>query len=666
MSSQQPPAAAGAALLAQNGRVHLVNKIVEMIKSRGPKMADEVRKRVVSGEGITIKGFHVDAGVLKDALAAAAASAGASPAASPAGTAAASQVPANPSKPAGPTTVASSSAVKEGTGAAQAPGRRFSATVSTAALASKAILECETAAPYVETIVVVGGSKVAVLPRPDVRAKPTGEYLNAGESAQAIARNISARDGRIYVRLQNYSGWVSTRSRKDFSKVVIAAPNSSAALEPASSAGLLPSRVVKMLPAVSLTEVYGGKDPAAANGDAAPASAGAPPAAAPGVDVRRFRAVGARVPVTSTPSQANGAMSVYMLQSREVFEADGVFNDPTDGRAYLRLTRGRGWVCERSRADFGRFLVEPLVGGYLTGGDEVGVYGQEEKPTMVRQRAAIGKKVIAVERVNPDEVSAEVAAATKRTRERSVNPTLCIFRSDKELWPDELQPPRPIGSETRIELRRIYVSFGKRIEEGERDLKEVTERVDSYARTCPAQKELQKFAEQLRKENSKVQAEWLKAIEAALPDIRKTATSDALASSSGCNGRGGLFPVQVQGERWYCASIPADGEEDDAGPNRHLGPLRKTAEAAAEDLQRMQAHLEEEKSQPKRRRVLDEFRTEELSSLSQAELRKKLSDRGMAAYGSKDDMIKRLIGEPKAKTQKSDSSGESSVSVAGG
>mmetsp|Transcript_33398 Transcript_33398/g.62369 ORF Transcript_33398/g.62369 Transcript_33398/m.62369 type:complete len:80 (+) Transcript_33398:74-313(+) len=62
----------------------------------------------------------------------------------------------------------------------------------------------------------------------------------------------------------------------------------------------------------------------------------------------------------------------------------------------------------------------------------------------------------------------------------------------------------------------------------------------------------------------------------------------------------------------------------------------------------------------------DEVRTEELSSLSQAELRKKLSDRGMAAYGSKDDMIKRLIGEPKAKTQKSDSSGESSVSVAGG
>lgn len=670
MISQQPPAPAGPAASASQPRVHLIEKVVTLIKNKGPKIAEEVRKRAESGEGITVKGLHIDASVLKDALAAAASPGGASSAGGPAGTAAASQQVSNgaaaaTSKPAGSIAASSSSAVMGSTssGAAQAPGKRFSVQVSNAALASKAILECETAEPYVEIVVVVGGSKVAVLPKPNVMCKPTGEYLSPGESAQVIARQISVRDGRIYVRLQKYSGWVSTRSRKDFTKVVIAAPNSSAPLEPTRSGSLLPSRVLKLLPAVPLNEALGVADVAVGGGDVAQTSASAPPASTSAVDVRRFRVVGPRVPVTTTPNQASGPSSaITMLQNREVFEADGVFINPADGRAYLRLTRGRGWVCERSRLDFSRFIVEPLVAGSYSGG-EVEAF-EDEKPSMLRQRSATGKKVIAVERTAPDEVSPEVVAATKRTRERAAMPSVCIFRSDKELWPEELQPPRPIGPEMRTELRRIYSSFGKRIEEGVRDLKEVTERSDSYNRACPAQKELQKFAEQLRKENEKVQAEWMKAIEAALPNIRDIATSEPLASSSGSSKVGSLFPVQVQGERWFCASIPADGAEDDMGPNRHLGPLRKAAEAAAEDLRRMQAHLEEG-SQPKRPRILVET-PEELSSLSQADLRKRLSERGMATSGNKEAMLQRLLGDSKAKKHASDSSPDSSVSVAGG
>lgn len=48
---------------------------------------------------------------------------------------------------------------------------------SAACLANKAIEECEEAEGYNERVRVVGGSKLAILVKPDVASTQTGEYL---------------------------------------------------------------------------------------------------------------------------------------------------------------------------------------------------------------------------------------------------------------------------------------------------------------------------------------------------------------------------------------------------------------------------------------------------------------------------------------------------------
>lgn len=48
-----------------------------------------------------------------------------------------------------------------------------------------------------------------------------------------------------------------------------------------------------------------------------------------------------------------------LLQKQE-FISDGVFVSVPEQRFYLRLTRGRGWVCEQSSKDLRRWAVAPL------------------------------------------------------------------------------------------------------------------------------------------------------------------------------------------------------------------------------------------------------------------------------------------------------------------
>eukprot|EP00913_Durusdinium_trenchii_P026781 g25122.t1 len=101
-------------------------------------------------------------------------------------------------------------------------GMRWTPSAASAAcLANKAIEECEEAEGYNERVRVVGGSKLAILVKPDVASTQTGEYLAPDQWADTIARVVNRKDGRVYVRLRSLNGWVSSRSSKDYAKVVL-------------------------------------------------------------------------------------------------------------------------------------------------------------------------------------------------------------------------------------------------------------------------------------------------------------------------------------------------------------------------------------------------------------------------------------------------------------
>merc|ERR1711907_672206 len=79
------------------------------------------------------------------------------------------------------------------------------------------------------TVAVVGGKQVGLLSHPDVN-------VTTGESFEVVARLISNVDDRVYLRLASKPAWVSTRSRKDITKLVLAPSGPSALpLEPAGS-----------------------------------------------------------------------------------------------------------------------------------------------------------------------------------------------------------------------------------------------------------------------------------------------------------------------------------------------------------------------------------------------------------------------------------------------
>lgn len=317
-------------------------------------------------------------------------------------------------------------------------------------------------------------------------------------------------------------------------------------------------------------------------------------------------------------------MSCASLRLREEFVADAVCLDAAEGRTYLRLQDKRGWVSERLRHDFGRFCVEPSdrtrfptdmgFGGECDSEDEqptaaLGSRGPARRslgarPHPPQQRARLGgrKKVIVVERAQEESTSAKEvvageAASQARVRQRSPSRPR-VYRSDTQLWPEALGAPRPIRTSLRAKLRRLERHFGVQVRDSEADIKEAIDRADGFARACDSSKALRAHAEALRKEVAKVQKEWAKAVE-------KLLATEAAADGSG-GGEGvaeapgsviDVLPVQVRGNRLYCASLrlrdvgAAEGATSAAERGRHLGPLRNNASEAAQDAQQMRARL---------------------------------------------------------------------------
>lgn len=78
---------------------------------------------------------------------------------------------------------------------------------------------------------------------------------------------------------------------------------------------------------------------------------------------RRFKVLVGRFPVLNKPcaDQLMSPGQARVLQHNQVFKADGVVYVAAEGRAYVRLKGGHGWVSERSRNDIRRLAITTVT-----------------------------------------------------------------------------------------------------------------------------------------------------------------------------------------------------------------------------------------------------------------------------------------------------------------
>jgi len=428
---------------------------------------------------------------------------------------------------------------------------------SLASLANKAVSESEDAEPYNQRVRIIGNQKMPLLFKPDLAQVQRDQFMMPEQWCDTIARVVNKKDGRVYVRLRNQDGWVSSRSHKDLTKVVLEVEGS-ASLEPACTDVICRSRVARLLPAMTQEGHFKDQQKTL------------PP--------RRFCATMA-VQKLATPDSTGAHGS--KLNAKEEFLADGVFLRPSDGRAYLHLKDGSGWICERARSDFSKLAVEPC--GSTEDFLEDDIEAVEPK---VRRRDA-GKKVIMLETEALGQETEEPGAKDNASPDVPM-----IFRSDTEIWPEELQPPKAIKKSMRQQLRRLYLSHGAKVKDCEEDLKEVTEKASAFGRSCPAQKELLQYAEALKKETQKGKKAWTDAVKLLL---KETPVEKATESTPDVISVGSVSPVQVRGGRWFCAMMNREMEEGNVSgvSTRPCGPLRMNHQDAMEDLKRLQQAKDE-------------------------------------------------------------------------
>eukprot|EP00929_Paragymnodinium_shiwhaense_P045541 TRINITY_DN2325_c0_g2_i6.p1 TRINITY_DN2325_c0_g2~~TRINITY_DN2325_c0_g2_i6.p1 ORF type:complete len:545 (+),score=161.88 TRINITY_DN2325_c0_g2_i6:214-1848(+) len=103
------------------------------------------------------------------------------------------------------------------------------------------------------------------------------------------------------------------------------------------------------------------EDAPASQGDAASQSQEATPQKVSTLRPRKFKVVAGRCPVLPHPSasQLFATGPKVMLKMKQEFWADAAVRVPAEGRVYLRLRNGKGWVCERSRTDIRRMAIVP-------------------------------------------------------------------------------------------------------------------------------------------------------------------------------------------------------------------------------------------------------------------------------------------------------------------
>jgi len=458
--------------------------------------------------------------------------------------------------------------------APQASGvKRFAPdSTATVALASQAINECDDATPFSCVVKVVGEHKVGVLAKPDVKCSPD-EHISPGSTANVIARTVSKRDGRVYLRLK-LSGWITTRSRKHIAKVVLLAVDDSVALEPPDAVAALSSRAAAVVPSL---DAFGSTLQHSGDSGARKPT--------------MFRTL-LRTPILDSPSFLGGTVAGASVCSKEEFMVSGAYVHPSDGRAYLRLQDGRGWVCERVRYEFSRHTVQmaSLSNSSRAGGGHVEDAAPRDPG---RKRVDGSKKIVVVTREPDPEAETEMEAAVTPVLASSDNPEVdaVVFRSDKDLWP-EGTVPRPLVRSARAKLRGLHDVYGIRLRECHQDLSDVEEKAATFVRLCPSKQQLLDYAAEIKKEIHDANKEWSAKVHELCAALEGgNATTDQPEESVNCDS---FIPVQVRGDRWYCASLPttcsqevADGER----LRRHLGPLRATADEALQDVRNMRQRL---------------------------------------------------------------------------
>jgi len=544
--------------------------IVKLIQAKGPAMEQQIKERVKTGQKFNVKGCEVDSGLLSEALKQVHKKAAATTS-----TPSAALGQGNSGVPGRPATA--------GTGATAPPATmnttsRWTASApSAAALAQKALQECETAEPFVRKVRNISQDKVAIFTKPNIFSHAIGEHIGPGEVVDVIARCSRVQDGRTYLRLRRSEGWVSTRAHQDIWKMILVEAESRSPVEPIGSSTTFQSRAAQVLSRIDASG-------SGVDTDGRPLQ-GVPALNQP----RTFRVAGGRgQSILSHPSVS--ASTCGTLQAWDEFQADAVCVVHMEGRAYLRIQGNRGWMCERTRSDISRYAVEPV--GFSVPHDD----HRPTRPAVPRKMIGLSgdhsarphhTKTSVIERTTLEQdgesIKAAVAAAAKPSpRCTPLKDECVVLRSDKELWPKQLGEPRPIKHEMRVALRRASRVYFRKVKECEDDLKEVEERVASFARACDGKKILQGHADALRKEITKIEEEWKAAIEKDIAGL------DALplAKKSRKSGSGIVAPVQVLGEAWHCAMIRTEQISNDSGKTfvQHFGPLRAEAAVASEDL----------------------------------------------------------------------------------
>lgn len=481
-------------------------------------MVAEVEKRIASGEGLEVKGIKVDTGILLDALELHSGQVGSAPP-EPEGTHASASAPSAPSArwcPSG--------------SSRWSPGE-----ASSSLLSSKAIMECEQAEPFLRsvTIEVSEGSVsssgcVPVFPRPDVMEKPV-EQLGPGP-VEVVARFLSRRDGRVYLRLKAATGWISTRSCEDMALVVLTPKAGEDPLEPAKfRTWPLKSPAMEVLPQVwpessdaenavlqgasndaqnmgsqgkgqsqdtedvteEIEEIGNDRndrnDPNPTEGseesqgseeaeeaEEAESSEGSEGSAQDHEDldletleenvqgdnetakasksskrlVRKFRIISGRLPVLHKPGMSHLLQSgLKTLQKGESFLADGVFWAKAEQRAYLRMTRGLGWICERSKNDLWRLGIVRISqrktpvskkmarAVAFRGGDTGGVIRlQKEDLTKNSRGRIVSKRASEASKKRVNETIGKWTEAVKRARTELNVSGFAVVKKGTELY----------------------------------------------------------------------------------------------------------------------------------------------------------------------------------------------------------------------------------------
>mmetsp|Transcript_9309 Transcript_9309/g.16793 ORF Transcript_9309/g.16793 Transcript_9309/m.16793 type:complete len:488 (+) Transcript_9309:61-1524(+) len=381
-----------AAAQPESSREKAVELIATMLMQKGGALVEQARRKAEAGESLQVKGVKVDAEMLKEALL----RSGALLKHSDAPKAVTSAAPSARWSPA-----------KEATSSS----RWRPAAASDMMLTSRALEECEQAEVFVRTVDVVNASDARVFPRPDVLQPPMKVQLGSGQ-AIVIARWYCHRDGRLYLRLKDPEGWVSSRSVHDMTVVVIAPLSGEPALEPLNFAATLPSNATSLLPSAEDTgehkvlpsgSLAGGEAPEDApeheeqeaedvgehgeeeeeegdedgdeeeddeeeegegdeelGEDAPPKEPAKSPAKRAPTCRFRVAALGRCFVLPYPGAAAAKRKGLVALAPKQTVVADAVAFIRSEQRAYVRLQSGAGWVCERSLADIRRYAVLPI------------------------------------------------------------------------------------------------------------------------------------------------------------------------------------------------------------------------------------------------------------------------------------------------------------------